>query len=561
MSPVEQIKDRLRIGELVSSYVKLERAGVNLKGRCPFHNEKTPSFFVSPERGSFHCFGCGKGGDIFTFMQEIEHIDFKEALHALAERAGVTLSEFDARERGEKSRLRDVMKRAVSLYESYLETHPEIEQYLLERGLTKQSIKTHQLGYAPDGWSNLYSKLRGEFDEALLEKSGLFIRGERGLYDRFRARIMFPIFDAGGDAVGFSGRLLKSDPNQSAGKYINTPATLLYNKSRVLYGLDKAKQTIREKGQCVLVEGNLDVILAQQAGIENTVGVSGTALTTEHMETIARLADKIIILLDADSAGFKASARAVEMSLAHDLDVFVVGLPEGKDPADMVKENSASLAQHVARAERFISFALTRLAARAQGRDLQKQIREFVYPYISSMRNPIERDRAVQLSAEAMQVPSDVVREDLKNSLPPQGMPARKETSAHAPQVTSILSPLQKVYERLRGVYLLVRKKETHEGTTRFIEEEMQRIIGSSLEEQSDPALEFEAESYYTGSDLDRVARELLRLLERERVKEDLTRTLSDIQIAEREGESKKIPELLSRSQELSKKLHELNSN
>ena len=556
MTPAEQIKERLPIDRFVSAYVKLEKAGSNWKGRCPFHNEKTPSFFVNPDRGSFHCFGCGKGGDLFTFVQEIEHIEFKEALHMLAERAGVTITAVDIRERGERARAREVLVRAMSEYEKFLSDYPNVREYLEGRGVNAASMSLHRIGFIPEGWANLASRVNRDFSPDLLEKSGLFIKGERGLYDRFRGRIMFPIFDHNGEIVGFTGRLLKNDPESREGKYVNSPETLLYNKSKILYGYDKAKTAIREKNECVLVEGQLDVILSQQIGISNTVGVSGTALTPDHMRLISRLAEKIVIVLDGDEAGFKASARAVMLALAADLDVYVVGLASGKDPADMARENPEALKDFIAKAERFIPFVLKKLSSdKSSSRDLQKQIRDLVYPYIREIGNPIERDLALQKVSETLGVSAEATREDWKK----HGGEVKEVTRRGEEKevVAAVTSSSEKIVERIRGLYLFAKAMPEFTPQLPHIEAELKRILGMDLDKTPDTRLEFEASVYYNGADLVKTSNELLHFLELAWVKEELSQTLTAIKEAESRG-SDTLPELLIKSRELSKRLHEL---
>src|SRR3989344_688913 len=289
-TPVEQVKERLNIADVISSYLPLVKAGVNLKGRCPFHNEKTASFFVSPTRQSFHCFGCNKGGDVITFVQEIEGLEFIAALKLLAERAGLKLelkAGGDTGDNKEKDEIKRALSGAAAFYERKLADHPEAKKYLIERGVSEASIARFRLGFAPLGWRHVFDELSGAgFSTAILEKAGLVVRksGEDKVYDRFRGRIMFPLADAAGQIVGFSGRLF--DPEQARSeeaKYLNSPQTVLYDKSRLLYGLDLAKLPIRREGRAVLVEGQMDLVLAHQAGLDNAVAVSGPARTDRRL--------------------------------------------------------------------------------------------------------------------------------------------------------------------------------------------------------------------------------------------------------------------------------------
>ncbi len=277
-SPVQQIKERLSIEEVVSSYIKLDRAGANLKARCPFHNEKTPSFFVSPDRGSYYCFGCGAKGDIFTFIEEFEGLDFKGALKILAERAGVPLVQYNKEKEGEKERLYKAMEEATKFFEKNLVENQEALKYLRERGLENKTIRDFRIGFVKNDWRELYSHLQMiGFTDIEIEKAGLAKKTEKGMYDRFRGRIMFPISDSSGRIIAFSGRILEDDGKSA--KYLNSPETPIFNKSSVLFGIDKAKDSIRKNNFSILVEGQMDLILSHQAGFKNTVASSGTAMT------------------------------------------------------------------------------------------------------------------------------------------------------------------------------------------------------------------------------------------------------------------------------------------
>ena len=372
---VQQIKDRLGIVEVVQTYLKLEKAGINYKARCPFHQEKTPSFFVSPARGSFYCFGCQRGGDILTFVQDIEGLDFMGALKLLAERAGVALEPVAGREFGrdpERESILAALERAQQFYAAALEPATAPRAYLAERGLTAEIIKQFGLGWAPapaaGGWRALVDALRSAgVTEAVMEKAGLVIAsrqpGSLGrYYDRFRSRLMFPLRDSSGRVVGFSGRIYPPDQADQGGKYINSPETAVYQKSRVLYGFDRAKLAIRQADQAILVEGQFDLLLSHQAGLPNTVAVSGTALTEKHLEQIARLTKKVVMAFDGDRAGLAAADRAVRLALDLGLEVLAARLPGGQDPADLIRAAPADWRERVARAPPALYFFLLPLS-------------------------------------------------------------------------------------------------------------------------------------------------------------------------------------------------------
>jgi len=312
-SSVEQIKERLDIAAVVGSYVKLERAGGNFRARCPFHNEKTPSFMVSPDRGTFHCFGCNKGGDIFTFVEEIEGTDFHGALKILADKAGVVLTNEKPEQRDERERLFGILADSTLYYRKMLREDHEALEYLKKRGLKGETIDEFQIGFARDECHALseYLHTKGYRDDEI-EKTGMSLRstkpGQEGRhYDRFRSRIMFPLCDSSGRVVGFTGRVFRSD---DPAKYVNSPQTALYDKSKILFGLSLAKSAIREAGSAILVEGQMDLIMAHQSGTKNSVAVSGTALTGYHLEMLKRFADKLYFAFDSDDAGLAAAKKS-----------------------------------------------------------------------------------------------------------------------------------------------------------------------------------------------------------------------------------------------------------
>ena len=360
-SPIEEIKSRLSIVDLVQAYIKLEKAGVNFKARCPFHNEKTPSFFVSPSRQAWHCFGCSSGGDHFEFVQKIENVEFPEALRILAEKTGVILHREDPQIRSERTRLLNLLNDAAKFYETNLVRRKDVGLYLSERGMTGETAKHFRLGYAEPGWENLLGHLKTKgYSEFESEKVGLAIKKEGGgYYDRFRSRIMFPLFDSSGRTVGFSGRIFEKDASgqkDADSKYVNTPNTIFYDKSKLLYGFDRAKSEIRKQDTVILVEGQMDLIMSHQAGVMNAVAVSGTALTPEHLRSVRRLADNLIMSFDMDAAGINASERGVALAFAQGFDVKAIVLPHGKDPADLILDNPEEWKNLAASAKPVIEF-------------------------------------------------------------------------------------------------------------------------------------------------------------------------------------------------------------
>src|SRR3989344_7217096 len=312
---VDTIKERLNITEIVSGYIKLEKAGTSFKARCPFHNEKTPSFFVSPVRQSFYCFGCGAKGDIFTFMEEVEGLDFRGALKLLAEKAGVEMEYHSSESKTEKDKICNVLEEATKFFEKELTGNNMARHYIASRGISEETIKDWRIGYAPAEWRSLCNYLQGHGHEReIILKAGLIKLKDGGSepYDVFRDRVIFPFADQNGSIVAFSGRALSKETEP---KYLNSPETILFAKSEMLYGLDRAKDQIRKKDYAILVEGQMDLVLSHQSGVRNTVASSGTAFTRMHLERLKRLSSRIIIAFDGDLAGEKAAEKASTLGI------------------------------------------------------------------------------------------------------------------------------------------------------------------------------------------------------------------------------------------------------
>ena len=350
---VQEIKEKLNIVDVISGYLRLQKAGVNYRALCPFHNEKTPSFMVSPSRQNWHCFGCAEGGDIFSFIQKIEAVEFPEALKMLAEKAGVVLKYGDPKLRSEKDRIYEICEKAAQFFTSSLGQNAVVSKYLGDRGLKNETIGEWRLGYAPDSWNSLLLFLTGRgYREQEIEKAGLILRGQQ-YHDRFRNRLMFPIFDANGRVVAFSGRIMNDiipskTERAESGKYVNSPETILFSKSKILYGLDKAKMEIRKNDKVVLVEGQMDTLLPWQDGVKNVVATSGTALTEDHLSILKRLTTNLVLAFDVDEAGSRATKRGVNLANEMGFGVSIVKPFSGKDPADFVKEQPGKFGALVA---------------------------------------------------------------------------------------------------------------------------------------------------------------------------------------------------------------------
>jgi len=412
---VQQIKERLSVVDVVSSYMELHPAGKNMKGKSTFTNEKTPSFYVSPDRGMYYCFSTSQGGDIFTFVQEMEGVDFKGALAILAEKAGVELKREDPAKRTERDRQYDVLEAATKYFQEYLPKKAVGVSYLKQRGVKPETIAKWRIGYAPGppehGWRELKNALEAQkFTAQELLKAGLVKGADSGKepYDLFRDRIMFPLFDAAGKVVAYSGRILTKD--SEAPKYVNSPETELFNKSDILYGYDKAKQGIRTMDFSLIVEGQFDVVMAHQAGYANTVAVSGTALTEHHVMLLQRLSNRCVLALDSDRAGIAAVKRAADVMLARGMDVKVAHMPDGEDPADMIEKDPVSFKHAIGKATHVIEFLLDVLQdQKLEDRTFKLKAREEILPYVAKIPNRIDQEHFESIIAERLDTTKDAI--------------------------------------------------------------------------------------------------------------------------------------------------------
>ena len=428
MNEVEEVKNKIDIVDLIGGYLTLKKTGANYKALCPFHSEKTPSFMVSPERQSFKCFGCGKGGDIFTFIEEIEGMDFYDALKLLAGRAGVELkprrgiSSYGGKnlEPSEKSRIYEINELAAQLYHKILTIHPKVEsarKYLKNRGIADQTIKDFQLGYAPNSWDFLIRALKTKnFSEKEIFRAGLLVLSDKGKYwDRFRGRIMFPISNISGQVIAFTGRTL-DDKEVKAAKYINSAESPIYIKGKTIYALDRARIEIRSQGFSVMVEGNMDVLACHQAGFRNVVAVSGTALTSEQLKILSRYSPDIYFSFDSDSAGKAALKRAITLALQNDLSAHVIVLPGFKDPDEAIKKDLKIWQQAISAAKPALESWIDSLVLEyngALGVDEKKKISKEILPVIKIIANEVEREHYIKYLAKKLAISESVIIDQL----------------------------------------------------------------------------------------------------------------------------------------------------
>ncbi len=579
-STAERIKEKLSIVDVLGSYIKLEKSGANFKARCPFHNEKTPSFMVSPSRNSYYCFGCQASGDIFSFVQEFEKLDFVGALKLLADKAGITLDDFqNGKDKGKENRLREVLKEATKLYQTKLSGDPL--NYLLKRGLTKETIHDWQIGFAPDEWRfSQDSLLNKKFSIQELLDAGLSKRkeGSNDSYDRFRNRIMFPITDSQGYIVGFSGRIMGPEQEGSP-KYLNSPETPLFNKSEVMYGIHKAKEGIRKWGYAIVVEGQMDLLLCHQAGFQNTLATSGTSLTKDHLTKIKRYTDKLMIVYDADSAGVRASVRAWALSLSVGLDVKISILPKGEDPASMILKDPEIFKKALKNSKHVVEFVLEQIISKGlKDRELGKAVNAEVLPLVASIESAIDKAHFVKLISNKTFISEENIQEDLAKTKP-LDLQTQEEVKYEAPQPLTEMSQEDKVLfetvKRLAGIALMAREQlntptdqttDLSQTGASGVIQEVQRILKDSpvhiskeferLISEAPNKLIFETELLYKGSTtIEKEIQYLLLTLEETILKNTFSNYMREMQVAENRGEKPKALELLKKCQELSQQM------
>lgn len=428
-SITELIKSKLDVAEVLRGYITLMPAGKNFKARCPFHNEKTPSFIVSPDRQTWHCFGCGLGGDIFTFVQKHENLEFGEALRLLAEKAGVELRTQNPAEYRYTGLLYDLNEAAKRFFLKSFAAAPVAREYLAGRGLAQETVEEFEIGWAPNEPEALsMALLNGGAGPQDLVQAGLSIKTERGLMlDRFRGRIMFPIHNHLGKVVGFTGRILPQLDRGDMGKYINSPETPIFQKSRLIYGFWKSKNAIAETKSAFLVEGQMDFLMSWQSGVHNAIASSGTALTADHLRTLSRLAHELVLSFDNDAAGSDAAERAIDLAEANDFTVKVAtitvpGAAAGtiKDAADAVKADPESVKRAIAAAmpapEFYFKKYLPAGGAEAIARELQSRAGlerlRIILAKLGRMASPVERDFWMKDLAKRTGVNEQILKEE-----------------------------------------------------------------------------------------------------------------------------------------------------
>jgi len=579
-SPIEEIKNRLDIVEVVGSYIKLSKTGINYRAVCPFHSEKKPSFFVSPTRQMWHCFGgCGTGGDIFKFVMQIEGVEFGDALRILAQKAGVELKKRKPEEIvwvTERNRLYEICELATRFFEKQLEASSagqEAKKYLLGRGINQESIKKWRIGYSPDTWQGLSDFLNSRgYQKQEIEKAGLALAGDQGsFYDRFRGRIIFPIFDLNSQPVGFGGRVFKDKDKAEVAKYMNTPNTVLYDKSKILYGLDKAKVDIRKQDSCILVEGYTDAIMAHQAGTANVIATSGTALTGFQLKILKRYTENLVLGFDMDIAGENATKRGIDLAQMLGFNLKVVRLPEGKDAAELISTNPEGWQEAVKNLKSILEFYFE---AAFKGRDQKtpegkKAISKILLPVLKRMPNQIEKSFWIQKLARDLDAKETDIIEELKK------VKLEEETYGLEPEEIAKLP--QKSKQELLEERLLVMVIKNPKNANLIGDDKTYCLSGKAMEILNNLKKDFnfkpdilssEAQGYFNELALKAEVEEIeekdielelqfcLKAMGTSGVKKELDDIAKEIKTAEIEKDQKKIEELAVKFNKVSKGLN-----
>lgn len=571
---VQDIKERLGIVDVVGSYIKLDKSGVNFKARCPFHNEKTPSFYVSPERGSFYCFGCGEKGDIFTFVEKFEGLDFTGALKVLADRAGVSLDRGNIGRDNHKEILYEILEVATVFFEETLKKDTVARDYILGRGLTEKTLETFRIGYAPADWRQLRSYLKGKgYRDADVEAVGLIKKTDKPggdpYYDVFRGRIIFPICDTSGRVVAYSGRIVISDDKSP--KYLNSPETALYSKSKTLYGLDKAKTDIRKRDHVLLVEGQMDCVMLHQAGFTNTVAASGTAFTEDDgpssgLGLILRLTENIVIAFDADSAGQKAAKRIVPAislmtAISLGMNIKIIDIKGGKDPADIVKEDPKNWVKAMESKKHFIDFLVDSFVDKESSpTEARKLINQDIFPFVRRIPADTQRFQAIKTVGNKLAISEDALWKDLQAYV--KAHPEKQVIHAQtgAPSVRK-LERLESIEKKILGI-IFSKKYFAGDGAKK---KKLYEIAGvekaktfDSLTDLDIAELTLEAEVTFGDIPPDKEYDLLLLHLEEEYAKKKLEKMMAELHRMEKgKGD---IGTLMQDIQDTSKRIQEIKS-
>jgi DNA primase len=460
MDAVEEVKNRLSIEDVVAEYVQLKRAGRNWKGLSPFSNERTPSFMVSPDKQIWHDFSSGKGGNMFSFIMEVEGLDFKGALEFLARKAGIDIEQYrSGSKRGgpNKERLHELLDLSTKFYQVQFSKHKVALEYVFKkRGFTKETALEWKLGYSPNTGTALvdYAKTKG-FTEEEIKQAGLSAQRYRGVGDMFRGRLMIPLQDPQGRVIGFTARILEEDPD--APKYINTPQTVLYDKSRHIYGLHLAKEQIRKTKFVVLAEGNLDVIASHQAGIRQVVATAGTALTEPHLKALSRFTGDIRLCFDADKAGIAATERAIPIASRVKVSLSIIDIPTGKDPDELIRQDPKLWEEAITKHQYALDWLMERYQKlldikSAQGK---REFSDILLPVVRALNDDVERDHYMETIAAAIGVSKDALGKKLDKTESINAPQRRRQVKVTPEQIDKHALEFQKTQDQFLCLVLM----------------------------------------------------------------------------------------------------------
>lgn len=564
---VQQIKEKLDIVDVIKERIQLIPAGKNFKAVCPFHREKTPSFIVSPDRQTWHCFGsCGEGGDIFSFVMKYENIEFYEALKLLAEKAGIELKHTNPAMQQEFGVLYDIQATAETFFVHQLKQNPEVQTYLHGRDVTPDTQEVFGIGYAPHESDSLAVHLvNAGYEMKDIERAGLVIKTERGNYvDRFRGRIMFPLKNTFGKTVGFSGRILPAFENEKTGKYINSPETPIFNKSKVLYGFDIAKPYIREAKECIVVEGQMDLISMHQDGVKNTIATSGTALTSAHLQTLSKLTDHVVFFFDNDEAGIMATERAIDLGHTLDFTVRVYHTTQEKDASEFIQKHPHTIAHDICtHAQNALTYYLQRYIPDPQGSEVKQGVRS-ILEKLSYIPSPIEQTRWIRSLAEYLHISEQTLLQE--RAL----LQKTKKPVSVAPETSAAPSPLP-LHTRPETIFAYILRLVQYvpqawsdiDAYRPFIPSSYVSIVDALQHKKTSPELdavaafiELQSALHAPSGDPEKILLDIqcsLRDLKNESLKERREEVMKKMRVAEQQGGGEQLAAVLKEFDEITK--------
>jgi DNA primase len=555
---LEELKARLDIVDAISEYVEIKRAGQNYKGLCPFHSEKTPSFMVSPDKQIFHCFGCGAGGDIIHFVMKYENLSFHESLKLLAKKAGLSLKEYKAGNAGDglREKLVEIHKASSQLFAENLKRSKNAGEYLMERGLSDETIRAFSLGYAIRDWHNLSYHLKAKgFPTSLVVQSGVVSSGDKGIYDTFRDRIMFPISDIQGDVIAFGGRVM----DDAQPKYLNSPDSPIFKKGETLYGLNYAKEGIRKNGYAIIAEGYFDVLLCHQKGFRNSVAPLGTALTAGHLQKLKRFTKKVVVVFDGDKAGKAAARRSIPLLLEQMFSPRILLLPEGEDPDSFLrKRGDAAFSALISKTRTPVDFILS-----TSERDRAETVREAV-EVVSYAGDMIMKEELVRELSEKSGMRESVIREELKRADGRLRERPREKPSPSSPPAFCydaellLLSAILAFPEKLNDVLQAVPAEEFRNPTVKSIleklslaENDIRNVLSSFSGEEREMVTRLSFQPGFESTDLDRNIEDCVARIRSRKIRAQQELIHEKIKLAENAGQHESLASLLKERQKL----------